>query len=126
VAYDEQLAKRVRAALTGEAGLSERKMFGGLAFMLDGNMCCGVVSDRLMVRLGPELAQNALERPHVQPMDFTGRPMTGMVYVDPAGTRGTALGKWVEQAVRFTRSLPPKPPKNRSVRTDGLLDREAP
>ena len=86
-------------------------MFGGLAFMLDGNMCCGIVGDRLMLRLGADLAAQALRRPHVQPMDFTGRPMTGMVYVAPEGLRGKALRPWVEQAAGFARTLPPKTPR---------------
>jgi TfoX/Sxy family transcriptional regulator of competence genes len=108
VAYDERLADRVRTILAAESALSERKMFGGLAFMLDGNMCCGIVADRLMLRLGADLAQSALERPHVHPMDFTGRPMTGMVYVSAEGIRGKALRPWVERAVGFVRTLPPK------------------
>jgi TfoX/Sxy family transcriptional regulator of competence genes len=91
VAYDERLAARVRDLLAGDPGLSERKMFGGLAFMHDGNMCCGIVGDRLMLRLGAELAEQALKQTHVHPMDFTGRPMTGMVYVAPQGLRGNAL-----------------------------------
>lgn len=111
MAYDESLADRVRTALSAEDGLSERKMFGGLAFMLHGNMCCGIVGDRLMLRLGAELADEALGRPHVAPMDFTGRPMTGMVYVEPAGLRGKALQAWVNMAAGFARSLPPKPPR---------------
>ena len=81
-------------------------MFGGLAFMLDGNMCCGIVGDRLMLRLGADLAEQALERANVHPMDFTGRPMTGMVYVAPEGLRGKALRPWVEQAADFARTLP--------------------
>jgi TfoX/Sxy family transcriptional regulator of competence genes len=87
VAYDEKLADRVRDIFAGDPALSERKMFGGLAFMLDGNMCCGIVDDRLMLRLGADLAEQALERTHVHRMDFTGRPMTGMVYVAPEGAR---------------------------------------
>jgi len=109
VAYDETLAERVRKILAPEPTLTERKMFGGLAFMLDGNMCCGVVADKLMLRLGADLAQSALERPHVEPMDFTGRPMTGMVYVTAQGLRGKELRGWIERAVAFVRTLPPKP-----------------
>jgi TfoX/Sxy family transcriptional regulator of competence genes len=100
VAYDERLAARVRDILAGDPALSERKMFGGLAFMLDGNMCCGIVDDRLMLRLGADLAEQALERAHVHPMDFTGRAMTGMVYVAPEGLRGKALRPWVEPEFR--------------------------
>jgi TfoX/Sxy family transcriptional regulator of competence genes len=113
VAYDEKLAERVRKILGADPTLSERKMFGGLAFMLDGNMCCGIVADKLMLRLGADLAQSALERPHVQPMDFTGRAMTGMVYVTADALRGQALRPWVEQAAGFARTLPPKRPNRR-------------
>lgn len=108
MAYDDTLADRVREALSGELGLTERRMFGGLAFMLDGHMCCGVVDSDLMLRLGPEGADDALERPHVRPMDFTGRPMSSMVFVAPESLQGVSLRAWVEQAATFARSLPPK------------------
>jgi TfoX/Sxy family transcriptional regulator of competence genes len=107
MAYDAHLAERVRDILLPDPGLTERKMFGGLAFMLDGHMCCGIVGDRLMLRLGAAAA-GALELPHVQPMDFTGRPMTGMVYIEPDGLRGRALRTWVMKAASFARTLPPK------------------
>jgi TfoX/Sxy family transcriptional regulator of competence genes len=113
MAYDEQLADRIRDALVGEEGVNERKMFGGLAFKVDGHMICGVVGDDLMLRLGPGGADDALERSHVRPMDFTGRPMTGMVFVEPAGVRGVALQNWLRRAVAFARSLPPKQPTRR-------------
>ena len=108
MAYDEELADRVRVELADEPGLTERKMFGGLAFMLSGNMACGIVKDELMLRLGAAGTDAALEEPHVRQMDFTGRPMTGMVYVEPAGLDGAALRRWVEQAAGFAGSLPPK------------------
>ena len=108
MAHDEALADRVRAVLAEEDGLSERKMFGGIAFMLHGNMACGIVKDELMLRLGPEGADSALDRPHVRQMDFTGRPMTGMVFVAPAGLEGGALGDWVARAAGYARALPPK------------------
>ena len=108
MAYDEHLADRVRAILTSQPSLSERKMFGGLAFMLHGHMCCGIVRSDLMLRLGPEGTDAALERPHVRAMDFTGRPMTSMLYVEPEGLRGVALRGWVEKATAFARTLPPK------------------
>jgi TfoX/Sxy family transcriptional regulator of competence genes len=111
--YDESLAERIRDVLAGEQGVSERKMFGGLAVMVDGHMACGIVGDDLMLRLGAEAAEAALRRPHVRQMDFTGRPMTGMVYVAPAGVRGAALRSWVEKALAHARSLPPKAPKRR-------------
>ena len=108
MAFDEALAERVRSALAGEEGVTERKMFGGLAFMLDGHMSCGIVGEELMLRLGPEGAAAALERPHVRPMDFTGRPLKGMVFVAPEGLRGAALRRWVDEAAAFARTLPPK------------------
>jgi len=108
MAYDEALADRLRDALAGERGVTERKMFGGLAFMVGGHMACGIVKGELMLRLGAECADNALERPYVRPMDFTGRPMSGMVFVELEGLRGAALGLWVAQAVAFVRTLPPK------------------
>lgn len=108
MAYDEKVAERVRDVLQTEDGVSERAMFGGLAFMIDGHMACGVVKSELMLRLGPDGADRALDRPHVRPMDFTGRPMSGMVFVAPEGLRGAGLRRWVSQAVGFARSLPPK------------------
>jgi TfoX/Sxy family transcriptional regulator of competence genes len=108
MAYDEALAERVRAAFAGEDGITERKMFGGLAFMLHGNMACGIVKDELMLRLGPEGAERALDEPHVRQMDFTGRPMTGMVFVGPGGLGGDALRRWVGEAASYARALPPK------------------
>ena len=81
-------------------------MFGGLAFMLAGHMFCGVVKDTLMVRLGPEGVGRALGQPHMRPMDFTGRPMKGMVFVDPAGLHGDALRQWVDAAADYGRGLP--------------------
>ena len=111
MAYDEQLAERIREVLLGESGVSERKMFGGIAFMVDGHMACGIVGDDLMLRLGSEGADAALDRPHVRPMDFTGRPMSGMVYVEPTGVGGVALEAWIREAVTFARSLPLKTSK---------------
>ena len=108
MAYDEALADRVRTLLAAEDGLTERKMFGGLAFMLHGNMACGIVKEELMLRLGPEGADSALDRPHVRQMDFTGRPMTGMVFVAPAGLEGDSLAGLVEQALAYARTFPPK------------------
>ena len=110
MAYDEALAGRVRAiAARIDAEVTERKMFGGLAFMLDGNMFTGIVGDELMLRLGEAGAEAALRREHVREMDFTGRPMKAMVFVAPAGVRGRALDDWVTMAADFARTLPPKP-----------------
>jgi TfoX/Sxy family transcriptional regulator of competence genes len=109
MAYDEGLAARVRDILDGVAGLAEKRMFGGLAFMVGGNMCCGVVGDELMVRVGPDAHDDALTQAHARPMDFTGRPMKGMVYVAPAGLKtAKALSAWVKRGLTFARSLPKK------------------
>ena len=109
MAFDEELAERVRSALAGRDSITERKMFGGLAFMLHGNMCCGIVKSDLMLRLGPEGGDHALDEPHTRPMDFTGRPMSGMVFVEPAGlATTTALEAWVDRAVAYVSALPPK------------------
>lgn len=109
MAYDEKLASRVRSLLVERPGYSERKMFGGLCFMLNGNMACGIVKDELMVRLPPDTYQDTLSRPHARPMDFTGRPMKGMVYVGTDGIReDTALAEWVERGAGYAAALPPK------------------
>jgi hypothetical protein len=114
VAFDEDLAERVREALPAEeAGLvGERKMFGGLAFLLDGHMFVGIVGRELMVRLGPEGSSAAMQREHVREMDFTGRPSKGMVFVQPAGLDGGQLEQWVSDALTFARALLPKPKRS--------------
>ncbi|MBM3216980.1 TfoX/Sxy family protein, partial [Candidatus Poribacteria bacterium] len=84
--YDENLAERIRRVVAGRHGVTEKRMFGGLAFLLDGKMFCGIANSDLMVRVGPERYEAALSLPHVRPMDFTGRPMTGYVYVGPEGS----------------------------------------
>ena len=107
--YDEHLAQRVRALLAHHPALVEKKMFGGIAFMLNGNMFCGVVKDDLMVRVGAERFEEALSKPHSRPMDFTGRPLRGFVYVDPAGHGSdVALTEWVRRGLDFAASLLPK------------------
>jgi TfoX/Sxy family transcriptional regulator of competence genes len=109
MAYSEELADRVRAALGERGDLDERKMFGGLAFMHNGHMFSGVLGEQLVVRLGPEAAERALEQPHTAPMDFTGRPLKGYVYVAPAGLRnGEEIRRWLQQAIEFVESLPAK------------------
>ncbi len=102
MAYDQKLAERIRHALGGRKSVSEKKMFGGLAFLVGGKMLCGIVKDDLMVRVGPERYGEALRRPHVRPMDFTGRPMKGFVFVGPAAC-GTdeAVTAWVELGADF-------------------------
>ena len=108
MAYDEQLAERAREELQADPAFSQRKMFAGIYLMLHGNMCAGVIGDRLMLRLGDEGAEKALREPDVFQMDFTGRPMRGMVYVDQDGLHGAELARWVARAAAYARSLPPK------------------
>ena len=109
MAYDEGLAQRVREVLEGRTDLTERKMFGGLCFLLGGNMCCGIVGDELMLRVGPDAYEEVLSRPHAREMDFTGRAMRGMVYVSEAGlTDDGDLAGWLRPAVAFAGGLPPK------------------
>ncbi|MEX2529431.1 MAG: TfoX/Sxy family protein [Gemmatimonadota bacterium] len=107
MAYDEGLAQRVRETLVDHEGVTEKKMFGGLCFLLRGNMACGIVGDRLMVRTGPDAWAEALAQPHIREMDFTGRSLRGFVYVDsPALEDDGALEHWVRQGVDFAASLP--------------------
>jgi TfoX/Sxy family transcriptional regulator of competence genes len=94
VAYDEGLAQRLRDLLDELGGVSEKKMFGGLCFLLDGKMCCGVVKDELMVRVGAERHVEALNKPHARPMDFTGRPMKGFAFVGQDGFDSDQQLKW--------------------------------
>jgi TfoX/Sxy family transcriptional regulator of competence genes len=109
MAYDEVLADRVRQALEGRLGLTERKMFGGIAWMLEGHMCVGIVDRDLMVRVGPDGWEDALDEPHVRPMDFTGRPLKSYVYVAPEGLESDgALLDWVRRGAEFAATLPPK------------------
>ena len=109
MAFDDQLANRVRNVLSAVPDVSERRMFGGLAFFVDGQMACGIVGNDLMLRLGEAGAEAALARPHVRPMDFTGRPMRTMVYIAAEGiVADPALKRWVEHAIEYVRSLPPK------------------
>jgi TfoX/Sxy family transcriptional regulator of competence genes len=107
MAYDERLAERVRQELSENRGISERKMFGGIAFMIRGNMCCGVIDDRLMVRVGPDGYDKALKLAHASAMDYTGKPMRGFVYVSPEGTNtARQLRAWLQRGLDFAESLP--------------------
>jgi len=106
MAYDENLADRIRRALEPRSGVAEKKMFGGLAFLLEGRMFIGIAKDELMVRVGPEGYEAALAEPHVRPMDFTGRPMNGYVFVGRNGCRtDDAVKKWIERAATFVATL---------------------
>jgi len=109
MAYDELLAARMRAILAALPGLEEKKMFGGIGFLVNGNMACGVNKNDLIVRVGPEKHAAALARPHTRPFDMTGRPMAGWVVVESEGCRGEKdLADWIQQGLAFTRSLPAK------------------
>jgi hypothetical protein len=109
MAYDEMLAGRVRDRLAGESGVEEKAMFGGLAFLLDGNMSVGVRGEDLMVRVGAEGTDSALAQPHARESFMGERPMKGWILVAPEGLAGAEeLGRWVARGVAFARSLPPK------------------
>ena len=109
MAYDEGLAHRIQELLSEQPGLVEKKMFGGVGFMLQGNMACGVNKEDLIVRVGPERYEEAVGRPYARPFDFTGRPMKGWVMVSAEGYEtDDALKAWVQEGVEFALSLPPK------------------
>ncbi len=109
MAYDEKLAERIRGKVARRRGIEEKKMFGGVAFLANGNMFCGVSRDDLMVRVGPDAHEAALARKHARPMDITGRPMKGMVFVSAPGVRTSKqLDTWIERGLEFARSLPKK------------------
>ena len=108
MAYDERLADRVRELLAERTDVTERRMFGGLTFMIAGHMCCGINNDELILRLDPNAEDTALTAPHARPMDFTRRPMRGFVTISPDGLEGRNLHQWVAQAVAHAESLPSK------------------
>ena len=109
MAYDEGLAQRLREVLGDRPDMVEKKMFGGVGVMLDGNMACGVHGDRLIVRVGPERYETALSMPHAGEFDITGRPMRGWITVGPGGyDSDDELAGWVQQGVDFALTLPPK------------------
>ncbi len=104
--FDEKLADRIRTIVRNKGGFTEKKMFGGLAFMLGNKMCCGVLENKLVARVGPQHYEASLRKPHVTTMDFTGRPMKGYVYVSLPGVRNdTALKAWIQQCIDFTSTL---------------------
>jgi hypothetical protein len=115
MAYDPALADRIRRVLASRAGVTEKPMFGGLTFLLNGKMFCGIVKGDLMVRVGPERYEESLARRHVRPMDFTGRPMTGYVYVGPGGSRTINMVRsWVDEGAAFVATLGPlRAPRSR-------------
>lgn len=109
MAFDEGVAQRLREVFADQEGITEKKMFGGIAFMDRGNMCCGVVNDILMARVGPEAYPEALKKRHAREMDFTGKPLKGFVFVDSPGfAEDEQLRSWIGLCRAFTRSLPAK------------------
>ncbi|HEX6304072.1 MAG TPA: TfoX/Sxy family protein [Anaerolineales bacterium] len=109
MAYDQGLAQRMREELDQLPNLSERQMFGGIGFMVNGNMACGVNKEEMIVRVGPENYDQALKKPHTRVFDFTGRPMKGWVMIAPEGYESDEdLKYWIEQGVSFAQSLPEK------------------
>ena len=112
MAMNEVLVERIRDVMMDTPNLIERKMFGGVCFTINGYMTCGVQGDDLVVRVGLEQYENALNMKHTRPMDFTGRPMKGYVYVATEGTtRKADLARWVNKGNAFVSTLPPKKPK---------------
>ncbi len=107
--YDEALARRIRDKLARTPGLNEKKMFGGVGFMLYGNLACGVNGNDLIVRVGPEKHAASLAQPYTRPFDMTGRPMAGWVVVEPPGFAVEAdLDRWIAMGIDFAATLPPK------------------
>jgi TfoX/Sxy family transcriptional regulator of competence genes len=117
MAVDEDLAERIRAVLGGTGALREVRMFGGLCFMLNGNMLVGTSKRGLLVRVGKDQHSDALARPGAKPMEMAGRSMKGYIFVDPVPRDEQALRDWLELAVAFVKTLPPKLPKSKSGRT---------
>jgi TfoX/Sxy family transcriptional regulator of competence genes len=109
MAFDERLAERIRGSLGRRKGITEKRLFGGIAFLLNGNMCVGVHQSELIVRLAPEETDAALAKPHTKHFDLTGRPMKGWILVERAGLKTDAkLRQWVEVAAKYANSLPAK------------------
>ena len=118
---DNELAERVRAALTGTRAIHEIKMFGGIGFMLNGNLVAGASKRGLLLRVGKDRQEEALKRPGARPMEMRGRTMEGYVYVDPPALTDSALKTWVRMALDFVRTLPrkatnAKPEKKKGIR----------
>lgn len=109
MAYDQGLAQRIREIVSKNEGFDEKKMFGGLCFLLNGNMACGILKEDLIVRVGPQNYTDALKRKHARQFDMTGKPMKGWVMVSGEGLQtDNALLKWVRQGMNVALSLPPK------------------
>ena len=109
MALDEGLAQRVRENLLEYPNVEEKKMFGGLCFMVSRHMCCGILEDKLMARVGPDQYENLLTKEHAKAMDFTGKPMKGMIYVESEGLKSDKdLTEWLNVCLNFISTLPPK------------------
>lgn len=109
MAFDSILADRIRRQLGQRPGLIEKKMFGGLAFLLNGNMCCGVHGTAMIVRFDPQQSEMALREPFTRPFDLTGKPMKGWLLVEAQGlTDEATLAEWVKTGVDYAAALPPK------------------
>jgi TfoX/Sxy family transcriptional regulator of competence genes len=109
MAFDDDLATRVRDLLAARDGVTERKMFGGIAWLINGNMACGVLNDDLIVRLEREESERALNEPHTRAFDVNGRPMAGFLFVAPDGIEAPeALARWVDAGANHAASLEPK------------------
>ncbi|PZC45875.1 MAG: TfoX N-terminal domain-containing protein [Chloroflexi bacterium] len=109
MAYDETLAMRVRSILHTPLNVVEKKMFGGLTFMVQGNMCCGIVKEELMLRVGADAHDEVLAQPHTRPMDFTGKRMAGFIFIGKEGIESEAdLASWVQRGLDFVATLPAK------------------
>jgi TfoX/Sxy family transcriptional regulator of competence genes len=106
--YNLKLAERIRSQLS-DVPFVEKKMFGGVGFLLNGNMACGVNKDNLIVRINPEKQDILLKKPHAKPFDLTGRPMKGWLLVDADGCKTEKqLSTWIKEGVEFASTLPPK------------------
>lgn len=115
VSFDPETAARVRRLLSGRDDVVERKMVGGLSFLVNGNMCCGVTGTALMIRVGADGREQALREPHVRPMLLGGRVLSGFVCIDPAGYAADhALVSWVRRGLDFVSALPAKPVRTSS------------
>lgn len=109
MAYDEGLLERLRDVMADVPGVAEKKMFGGMCILVNGNMCCGIVGDILMARVGPDQYLQCMELEHAREMDFTGWPLKGMIYVDPEGIAEDGdLKAWVDRCMNFMNTLLPK------------------
>jgi len=108
MSYNASLSKRIESIIKGKKGFTRKEMFGGVGFMLNGNMCVGVHKDDLIIRFDPGSSEEIMVKKGTKPFDITGRPMKGWLLVEPEGTKGTQLKGWVDLALRFVKTLPKK------------------